>query len=486
MGPPQRRSLVLIAIVLTLAFSALLTTFRAAHHRPITTLSHSRHRALSVTPPLVEATNGGVKSHPPPPPRRTITLNCAKAGPHWNKDLPTHETPAIELEPYSWSEDAEDPEALPLSARRRRLEPFAMREVALANGTHVGRAAATNRKYLYDLRADDLLYAWRRQAGLPQPPGARPLRGWESPGSELRGHVLGHWLSASALVWASTGDPALRKRMSDVVAALSECQERNGWLAAFPETFLDRVEALRPVWAPYYTLHKLLQGLLDQHEIVGSVAALRLALKLAHYVGRRVHSLLQRRSLAHHWTTLNKEFGGLNDVLWKLYLHQQRESEGGAERLSGQSLRAIASHFDRPCLLGPLAAGQDTLSHMHANTQLPVLAGAHTRYEATGDDEFRRLASFFVRRLLTTRTFATGGSSIGEYWTDANRLGELVAAGEGTTTQESCSTHNLVQIHPHPAPSARTQTRTNVCASGCVRPRMVTDATDECMRSHIC
>ena len=82
---------------------------------------------------------------------------------------------------------------------------------------------------------------------------------------------------------------------------------------------------------------------------------------------------------------------------------------------------------------------------MHANTQLPVIAGAVARYEATGDEAFRGLARYFVGRLLATRTFATGGASIGEYWVGANRLGELVQAGEGTT-QESCSTHNMMRL----------------------------------------
>ena len=82
---------------------------------------------------------------------------------------------------------------------------------------------------------------------------------------------------------------------------------------------------------------------------------------------------------------------------------------------------------------------------MHANTQLPVLAGAHSRYEATGDGRFRALSSFFVGLLLRTRTFATGGSSTGEYWGKPNQLGEMVGPGEGTT-QESCSTHNLMRL----------------------------------------
>lgn len=159
------------------------------------------------------------------------------------------------------------------------------------------------------------------------------------------------------------------------------------------------------------------------------------------------------------------QFGGLNDVLWRLYMRSGAAADadadgpeaaaddvgGGRGWWGGEGgggalrLRTTASLFDRPCLLGPLAAGQDTLAHMHANTQLPVLAGANARFEATGDVRFRRLAAFFVELLLRTRTFATGGSSVGEYWVDAHRLGELVAPGEGTT-QESCSTHNMMRL----------------------------------------
>ena len=113
--------------------------------------------------------------------------------------------------------------------------------------------------------------------------------------------------------------------------------------------------------------------------------------------------------------------------------------------MGGLMLDATASHFDRPCLLGPLAAGNDELERMHANTQLPVISGAISRYEATGDEAFHSLAESFASLLLRTRTFATGGSSIGEYWVAPNRLGELVQPGEATT-QESCSTHNFMRL----------------------------------------
>ena len=241
------------------------------------------------------------------------------------------------------------------------------------------------------------------------------------------------------------------------------------------------------------------QGLLDQYELAGNRVALAIALRLAGYVHRRVQNVLTTASLDQHWESLNKEFGGMNDVLWKLYAlgRKLEAARDGAARdgaaLTGAAvdvtaavteaavtaavtdaavtatdaaaaaaeeaaawaeardtwqeahLRSTASLFDRPCLLGPLGARVDGLSHAHANTQLPVLTGAHTRFEATGDGRFRRLAAFFVELLLRTRTLASGGSSIGEYWGAANVLGEQVAPG-ASTTQESCSTHNMMRL----------------------------------------
>ena len=458
MGPPRLRHLVFLALLLLIAMSAFFSSSRVAHDKLGTEADRREQRRkvaatnLGSRPVSIVSTAAAIEagdvSAPPPPPRRTISLECAKAGPHWNKNLPTTSTSAVELLPFPFERDGTSSTTPPPRKRRRRLQPFAQAEVSLLNGSHLARAEATNLRYLHSLHTDDLLFAWRKNANLPQPPGARPLRGWESPGSELRGHVLGHWLSASALCYATTRDPALRARMEATVEALAACQQENGWLSAFPESFLDRVESLTPVWAPYYTLHKLLQGLLDQHTILGSDVALRCALRLALYIQKRVKAVVERQSLSHHWTTLNKEFGGLNEVLWRLQMlsDEQAGSEANPTTLASQlQLKSAASHFDRPCLLGPLAAGQDTLDHMHANTQLPVLAGAHARFESTGDAAFRQLAAFFVALLLRTRTFATGGSSVGEYWVGAGRLGELVSAGEGTT-QESCSTHNMMRL----------------------------------------
>ena len=234
---------------------------------------------------------------------RLVNLSCAKAGPHWRKELPKTTSTAVELLPVTDDQG--------LAPNPRYLQPFELRQVTLTAGTHVARAAATNLRYLLSLPVDGLLWAWRKNAGLSQPAGARPLRGWEAPGSELRGHILGHWLSASAFSVASVRDDPTRRelqgRIGYVLGVLRQCQAPSGWLAAFPESFLDRVEALTPVWAPYYTLHKLLQGLLDQSEVARSAAALPMARRLAQYIGERVARLVERRGMSYHWETLNKE-----------------------------------------------------------------------------------------------------------------------------------------------------------------------------------
>ncbi|KAI3790096.1 hypothetical protein L2E82_02910 [Cichorium intybus] len=71
-------------------------------------------------------------------------------------------------------------------------------------------------------------------------------------------------------MWASTCKKTLKYKMTIVVSALGECQENmsTGYLSAFPSEFHDRFEAVQPVWAPYYTIHKIMAGLVDQGSIL--------------------------------------------------------------------------------------------------------------------------------------------------------------------------------------------------------------------------
>nr|GMD26930.1 uncharacterized protein LOC109160191 isoform X4 [Ipomoea batatas] len=121
-----------------------------------------------------------------------------------------------------------------------------------------------------------LVCSFRKIAGLET--SGEPYGGWEGETIELRGHFVGHYLSASAQMWASTYNDTLKQKMSAVVSSLSACQEKmgSGYLSAFPSEFFDRFEAIKPVWAPYYTIHKVLAGLLDQYTLAGNSQAFKM------------------------------------------------------------------------------------------------------------------------------------------------------------------------------------------------------------------
>ena len=102
------------------------------------------------------------------------------------------------------------------------LRLFSLRNVRLLSGTAQWSSMQVNMKYLLSIRVDDLLYAWRQNAKVAVPPGSRPAGGWEAPNMELRGHFLGHYLSATAMAWAGTNDTTLHRRMLYVVAAMDE------------------------------------------------------------------------------------------------------------------------------------------------------------------------------------------------------------------------------------------------------------------------
>ena len=136
-----------------------------------------------------------------------------------------------------------------------------------------------NRSFLYSLPNDRLLYNFRVTAGIAT--DAEPLGGWEKPDCELRGHYVGHYLSACALLYASTGDEVIRAKANDLVTMLAACQFQDGYLGAYPTELYDRLRAHKKVWAPFYTYHKILAGFIDMNEHCGNREALEVAERMA-------------------------------------------------------------------------------------------------------------------------------------------------------------------------------------------------------------
>ena len=159
--------------------------------------------------------------------------------------------------------------------------PFSLSQVKLLDGPFK-QAMERDRTYILSLQPDRLLHTFRLNAGPPT--YAQPYGSWEKPDGELRGHTMGHYLSACAFMFASTGDAKIKANADYVVEALAQCQQAlgpRGYLSAFPEEFFDRVESVRKVWAPYYTIHKIMAGLVDWQEYGRSAQALAVVEKMA-------------------------------------------------------------------------------------------------------------------------------------------------------------------------------------------------------------
>lgn len=317
----------------------------------------------------------------------------------------------------------------PREMAKDSLKAFPLGQVTLSPGPFA-EAAAINAHYLHQLPVDRLAHNFLRQAGLPST--AQPLGGWESPECELRGHFCGgHWLSAAALVWASTADRTLKQRADELVAILARCQRSDGYLSAFPDSFFERLSLGQKVWAPFYTLHKILCGHLDMYMHADNQQALDVATGLGDWT---VH-WLNGRSDAQMNEILRTEYGGMNDALCELYA------------ITGNGRYLDAAHrFDQASLLDPLAAHRDELKGLHSNTQLPKIIGAARRYELTGEQRYRRMAEFGWETISGTRCYANGGSSNDEFW---NNGPDDLHDQLGVAAAECCVAYNLLKLTRH-------------------------------------
>ncbi|XP_061361383.1 uncharacterized protein LOC133305236 [Gastrolobium bilobum] len=315
------------------------------------------------------------------------------------------------------------------------LKEVPLQDVRLLVGSIHWRAQQTNLEYLLMLDVDRLLWSFRKNAGLPTP--GTPYGGWEGADVELRGHFVGHYLSASALMWASTQNGSLKEKMSALVAGLSACQERigTGYLSAFPSEFFDRFEAVQSVWAPYYTIHKILAGLLDQHTIAGNPQALKMVTWMVDYFYNRVMNVITKYTINRHYQSLNEETGGMNDVLYRLY------------SLTGDSKHLLLAHlFDKPCFLGLLAVQANDIADFHANTHIPIVVGSQLRYEVTGDPLYKDVGTFFMDLINSSHSYATGGTSVSEFWNNPRRIADNLKT---TENEESCTTYNMLKVSRH-------------------------------------
>ncbi|MGO9863757.1 MAG: glycoside hydrolase family 127 protein [Terriglobales bacterium] len=313
----------------------------------------------------------------------------------------------------------------------RQASPFPMQDVRLRPGAF-SAAAEANRRYLKTLPPDRLLHTFRLAAALPS--SAEPLGDWEKPDCELRGHFAGgHYLSACALAFASSGDEELKHNGGVMVAELAKCQaqHRNGYLSAFPQELFDRLRDGVDVWAPFYTIHKIMAGHLDMYTLAGNQQALETVEKMAGWVRGWSDPLSEQQKQR----VLLVEYGGMGEVLSNLY-----GVTGKREYLE------LARRFDKKWFFDALAAHRDELKGLHVNTHVPQVIAAARVYELTGDRRYWNIADYFWNDVTSERSYCTGGTSNFELWRSEPGVLSTQLSSE---TAEDCCVYNMMKLTRH-------------------------------------
>ncbi|MEU9451987.1 beta-L-arabinofuranosidase domain-containing protein [Streptomyces sp. NPDC048277] len=209
-----------------------------------------------------------------------------------------------------------------------------------------------------------------------------------------------------------------------------------GFLAAYPETQFILLESMTgsdytKVWAPYYTAHKILRGLLDAYRATGDERALDLASGMGDWMYSRL-SVLPAATLQRMWGIFSSgEFGGIVEAVCDLH-----ELTDRAEHL------ALARLFDLDSLIDACAANTDTLNGLHANQHIPIFTGLVRLYDATGEDRYLTAAKNFWAMVVPHRMYGIGGTSTTEFW----KARDAIAGTISTTTAESCCAYNMLKL----------------------------------------
>lgn len=281
-----------------------------------------------------------------------------------------------------------------------------------------------DRRDLLAANMDILYYPFRREAKLET-----PVKASDSLNYTTTGHVLGHWLSASAFMIRNTGDADLKKKADAAVAELARCQNArgDGFCGGFPPESILSTNRQQRAGVPWYCLHKIYAGLLDMYELTGNQQALDVLKKAADWAIKFTDPLSEEQ----FQNMLRTEHGGINEVLANLY---------GVT--SEEKYLKLSRRFHDHRILDPFAHGGDSLERVHANTQFPKFIGIARLYELTGEPDLNNIATSFWNNVVHERSYVTGGNSLGEQFTPKATLSTAV----GNNTSETCNEFNMLRL----------------------------------------
>ena len=310
------------------------------------------------------------------------------------------------------------------------LKQIDIRSAHLLPGLFKERADI-NRAYLMELKSENLLQNFYLEACVRTDRDISEMHlGWESPTCQLRGHFLGHWLSAASALIAQNSDRELKAKLDNIIDELERCQKLNGgrWIGSIPEKYFAKLEQNEYIWSPQYTLHKTLLGLYHSVIYAKNNKALDILRNAADWYLDWTADMQNKNPHA----VYSGEEGGMLEIWAGLY------------QLTGdEKFSTLAERYSHPSVFTKLAEGGDPLSNCHANASIPWAHGAAKMYEATGDEKWLGLVKRFWECAVTDReSFCTGGQNSGEFWIPPHKLGMFI----GERTQEFCTVYNMVRL----------------------------------------
>ncbi|GAB3280095.1 glycoside hydrolase family 127 protein [Larkinella harenae] len=317
-----------------------------------------------------------------------------------------------------------------------QMQSFPLQDVRLTGGMFKN-AQDVDLKYILALDADKLLAPYRIDAGIPLK--TQRYGNWESSG--LDGHIGGHYLSALAMMYASTGNPELKKRLDYMVTELALCQTKNGngYVGGIPQgkVFWERIRksdidgssfGLNNTWVPLYNIHKLFAGLRDAYEYAGNQQAKQVLIGLGDWFIELIKPLSDEQIQQ----VLRTEHGGINETFADLYiLTKDRKYLETAQRVSHRSI------------LNPLLEKQDKLTGLHANTQIPKVIGFEKIATLMDNKDWSDAAQFFWQTVTQTRSVAFGGNSVREHFNPTNDFSSVLKSNQGP---ETCNSYNMLRL----------------------------------------
>lgn len=317
-----------------------------------------------------------------------------------------------------------------------QMQEFKLQQVRLTSGPFKN-AQDVDLKYILALNPDRLLAPYLIAANLPTK--AERYGNWENIG--LDGHIGGHYLSALAMMYASTGNTEVKNRLDYMLSELARCQEKDGtgYVGGIPEgkVFWDRIHkgdidgsgfGLNNTWVPIYNIHKLFAGLIDTYHYTGNKKAKEIVIKLGDWFIELIRPLSEEQIQK----ILKTEHGGINESFADLYsITKDKKYLETAEKLSQKAI------------LDPLIKKEDKLTGLHANTQIPKVIGFEKIGTLSANQQWSDAAHFFWKEVTQKRSVAFGGNSVAEHFNPTDDFSGMLKSNQGP---ETCNSYNMERL----------------------------------------